>query len=80
VINKQLSTSPVATINLSTFAHRGVAQVWQLTAANAITHLADVTVSGTNLVATLPAQSITLFVVPRNASPPTPPSNLRIIR
>jgi hypothetical protein len=80
VINKQLSTSPVATINLSTFAHRGVAQVWQLTAANAINHLADVTVSGTNLVATLPAQSITLFVVPRNASPPTPPSNLRIIR
>ncbi len=80
VINKQLSTSPAATINLSTFAHRGVAQVWQLTAANAINHLADVGVTGTNLVAALPAQSITLFVVPKNANPPAPPTNLRIIR
>jgi hypothetical protein len=80
VINKQLSTNPIATINLSTFAHRGVAQVWQLTAANTINHLADISVTGTNLVATLPAQSITLFVVPKNANPPTPPSNLRIVR
>jgi hypothetical protein len=80
VINKQLSTSPVSTINLSTFAHRGSAQVWQLTASNVITHLSDVTVSGTTLVTTLPAQSITLFVIPRTASPPTPPTNLRIVR
>ena len=80
VVNKQLSTSPIATINLSTFAHRGVAQVWQLTAANAINHLADVNVTGTSLVATLPAQSITLFVVPKSANPPAPPTNLRIIR
>jgi hypothetical protein len=80
VINKQLSTSPVSTINLSTFAHRGSAQVWQLTASNVITHLSDVTVSGTTLVTTLPAQSITLFVIPRIASPPTPPTNLRIVR
>jgi Glycoside hydrolase family 44 len=80
VINKQLSTSPAALLNLSTFAHRGFAQVWQLTAANSISHLADVTVSGTNFVATLPAQSITLFVVPRSANPPTPPTNLRIIK
>ena len=80
VINKQLSTSPVSTINLSTFAHRGSAQVWQLTASNVITHLSDVTVSGTTLVTTLPAQSITLFVIPKIASPPTPPTNLRIVR
>jgi glycosyl hydrolase family 44 len=80
VINKQLSTSPVATINLSTFAHRGVAQAWQLTAANVITRLADISVTGTNVVATLPAQSITLFVVAKNANPPTPPTNLRIIK
>src|SRR5262249_18471822 len=31
VINKQLSTASVATINVSTFAHRGTTQVWQLT-------------------------------------------------
>ena len=39
-------------------------------------------VSGTSFVATLPAQSITLFVVPgRVASgPPGAPTNLRIIR
>ena len=80
VINKQLSTSPVATINLSTFGHRGVAQVWQLTAANTINHLPDITISGANLQATLPAQSITLFVVARSATPPTPPTNVRIVR
>ena len=42
-----ISKSPVgdapATINLANFAHGGAAQVWQLTAANAITRLADVT-------------------------------------
>ena len=80
VINKQLSTSPAATINLSMFAHRGVAQVWQLTATNVINHLGDVTVSGTSFVAVLPAQSITLFVVPTSANPPTSPTNLRIIK
>jgi hypothetical protein len=80
VINKQLSTSPLATVNLSTFAHRGVAQAWQLTAANTINHLTDISISGTNFVATLPAQSITLFVVPKNAGPPAPPSNVRIIK
>ncbi len=80
VINKQQSTTPVATINLSTFAHRGVAQVWQLTAANVINHLADVNIGGTSVVATLPAQSITLFVVPRSADPPTPPTNVRIVK
>ena len=80
VINKQLSTGPAATINLSSFAHRNVAQVWQLTAANAITRLADVAVTGTSFSTTLPAQSVTLFVVPARAAVPTPPTNLRIIR
>jgi len=80
VINKQLSTSPAATINLSAFAHRGIAQAWQLTSANTITRLSDVSLSGTSFVSTLPAQSITLFVVPARAAAPTPPSNLRIIK
>jgi Glycoside hydrolase family 44 len=80
VINKQLSTGPAATINLSSFAHHNVAQAWQLTAANAITRLADVAVSGTSFTTTLPAQSVTLFVVPARAAVPTPPTNLRIIR
>jgi hypothetical protein len=80
VINKQLSTAPAATVNVSTFAHRGTAQVWQLTAANAISPLADVGFSATSFVVTLPAQSVTLFVVPASAGVPTPPTNLRIIR
>ena len=80
VINKQPSTAATAAVNISSFAHRGTTQVWQLTAANAITRLADVGISGTNFVATLPAQSVTLFVVAKNVSAPTPPTNLRIIK
>ena len=80
VINKQLSTAVTTTVNISSFAHRGTTQVWQLTATNAITHNADVSITGTSFVATLPAQSITLFVVAKNVSPPTPPTSLRIIK
>ena len=80
VISKQISTGATATINLSTFAHRGMAQVWQLTSANVITRQSDVIFSGTSFVATLPAQSITLFVVPKGGSLPAPPSNVRIIK
>lgn len=80
VINKQLSTGATTTVNISSFAHRGTSQVWQLTAANAITHNADVTINGTSFVTTLPAQSITLFVVAKKVNAPTPPTNLRIIR
>ena len=61
VVNKAAS-SAVTTINLSNFTGSGTAQVWQLTAANQITHLADVTVSNNAISATLPPQSITLFV------------------
>jgi hypothetical protein len=78
VINKQPSTT-AATVNISSFAHRGTTQAWQLTGANAITRIADVSISGSSFVATLPAQSMTLFVVAKNVNPPGPPSNLRII-
>jgi O-glycosyl hydrolase len=79
VINKQLSTNTTATISLSTFSHRGTAQVWQLTAANAIGHLADIGVGGTSFVVTLPPQSVTLLVVPCGGAPAAP-TNLRVIR
>jgi hypothetical protein len=39
-------------------------QRWQVTSANTITRLADVSPSGANLTMTVPPQSITLFVVP----------------
>ena len=63
-INKQLSFDAPVTITLTNFPHGGTAEPWQLTAANVITRLSDVPLSNGVLNATLPAQSITLFVVP----------------
>src|SRR5262249_13641860 len=70
IINKTTATSPV-TISLNNFSHRGTANVWQLTGANQITHAADVTFTGTTLTSAVPAQSITLYVLP-GASAPRP--------
>lgn len=65
VINKQLTdTAPVA-LSLAHFTAGGSAQVWQLAGdGKAIAHLPDVSLKGNTLKATLPAQSVTLFVVP----------------
>lgn len=63
VINK-VSTVAHPTINLSGFASSGPAQVWQLTSSNAITKLSAVPVQNNSLTTNVPAQSITLFVVP----------------
>jgi hypothetical protein len=72
VINKVLSGTTQATINVAHFADRGTAQLWQLTAANAITRGSDVTVAASSVALTLPAQSITLLVVgSRGPSAPT---------
>ncbi len=78
VIAKSLSGSTPATITLANSVHGGTAQAWQLTAANAITRLPDVGVSGSRLAVTLPPQSITLFVVANAPGPPAAPTNLRI--
>ena len=81
VISKYLASTTPVTVTLANVTHRGTAQAWQLTSANAITRLADVTMSGNSLVTTLPAQSITLFVVPASATatPPGAPTNVRIV-
>ena len=63
-VNKDLSTSPAVNFRLANFAAGGPVQVWRLTSSNAITRLADTSVTGATLAAVLPAQSITLFVVP----------------
>jgi hypothetical protein len=68
VISKYLSNSTPVTINLANFASQGTAQVWQLTAANKITHLANISFSGNSLKASLPKQSITLFIIPKAAT------------
>jgi PKD repeat protein len=68
VISKVLSGATPVTVNLSNFAPAAAAEAWQLTAANAITRLADVQVIGQALTASVPAQSITLFVVPASGA------------
>jgi PKD repeat protein len=63
-ISKYLSGNTAATFNLASFPHNGVAQVWQLTTANSINHLSDINFIGGSFNATLPPQSITLFILP----------------
>ena len=81
VISKYLSGNTPATINLANFTSNGVAQVWQLTAANTISRLADIGLSGNSFGITLPPQSITLFVVRSSNVPslPNAPSNVIVI-
>ena len=65
VINKQLGAAALPAINLANFSPAGTAQVWQLTSANSITRVTpDLSFTGTTITNTLPAQSITLYVVP----------------
>jgi PKD repeat protein len=70
VISKVLSGSTPVTINIANLATASSAQVWQLTASNAIGHLADVAVSGQSFTTSVPAQSITLFVLSVSSAPP----------
>jgi hypothetical protein len=79
-VNKDASGSAV-NFRLANFTAGGPVQVWQLTASNAITRLADSAVSGSTLTATLPGQSITLFLLASNSKQaPKPPTGLRIVR
>ena len=64
VIAKTLTDSTPVTVNLANFLPSGPAQRWQLDAANVITQLANVAVAGASLSLTVPAQSISLLVVP----------------
>jgi hypothetical protein len=80
-VNKDLSSSPAVNFQLANFTAGGAVQVWQLTAGNAITRMADATVSASTFTVTLPVQSITLFVIPTVSvsQPPSAPTNLRIV-
>ena len=82
VVNKQLSGSTPATINVANFQHCGRAGVWQLTSTNAIVRLADALLGGNALSVTLPPQSITLFVVLKTCPPAvlSAPANTRIVK
>jgi hypothetical protein len=69
VINKQLTGTAMLALNLANYLPNGTAQVWQLTANNVISRLSDISLVGNTLSDTLPAQSITLFVLPPGPVP-----------
>ena len=69
LINKVLAGGTPTTVNLAGFAAGPSAQAWQLTATNVITPLGSVPVAGGAFTLTLPAQSITLVVVPAGGVP-----------
>jgi PKD repeat protein len=64
VISKYLSGATPVTLNLANFSASGTAKVYQLTSANAINHLTDLTFTGSTVAFSVPAQSITLLVLP----------------
>lgn len=69
VISKVLSGATPVTLNLANFVGIGTAQAWQLTSSNSITRLTDVSYTGGTLSANVPAQSITLLVLPVSTHP-----------
>ncbi len=79
VINKQQGSTPV-TISLANFGTNGMAQAFQIASAKqaAITQLGGIPVISNAVMATLPPQSITLFVIPAGSvtSAPTAPAGL----
>jgi hypothetical protein len=79
VINKQQGSTPV-TVSLANFANTGAAQAYQISSATqtSITSLGSVTVANNAISATVPSQSITLFVVPAGSveTAPTAPTGL----
>jgi len=64
VINKSLTTTATPTLPLLNFVHTGVAHVYQLTSTNQITNLSDLKFNTYQPKASLPAQSVTLYVFP----------------
>jgi O-glycosyl hydrolase len=78
-INKQQGSTPV-TISLANFGTTGTAQAYQIASASqaSITQLGSIQIANNAIAATLPSQSITLFVVPAGSitSAPTAPAGL----
>jgi len=70
VIAKASGSTPV-TINVANYTHPSTAQAWQLTSANAITRLSDISFVGNALNVTVPPQSVTLFVISAAGLAPT---------
>ena len=69
VVNKSPSGSTPLTISLAGFAAASPARAWQLNSSNTIARLPDAAVSGGSISTTLPAPSVTLFVLAPAAAP-----------
>src|SRR5262249_15847190 len=65
VISKVLTGSPPVRLSLANFVSGGPAQVFQLTALNAINRLPDLDFAASTVKFAAPAQSITLLVLPQ---------------
>ena len=65
VLNKQLRAVATAELDLGTFDPGNVVERWQLDASNVITKMSDAEVHSHKVTAMLPAQSVSLFVIPR---------------
>ncbi len=79
VINKQQGSTPV-TLSLANFSTTATAQAWQINSNSqtSIARLTDVNVANNSISATVPSQSITLFVIPAGStlSAPSAPTGL----
>jgi hypothetical protein len=79
VINKQQGSTPVS-VSLANFATTGTAEAWQIASATqtSITALGNVPIANNSITATVPSQSITLFVIPpgKVTSKPSAPTGL----
>ncbi|MGA2748664.1 MAG: glycoside hydrolase family 44 protein [Verrucomicrobiota bacterium] len=64
VVNKYLAGVTPLVINVTNFTGNGTGQVWQLNSSNVITQLSSLPYSGGVLRTVVPAQSVTLFVLP----------------
>ena len=64
VINKDLNNATPITANITNFNATGTVQRWQLTSANVINQLVNITLTNRVLGDIVPAQSITLYVLP----------------
>ena len=77
VINKQTSSTAV-TVNLANFSNGSTAKAYQISSASqtSINSLGSVTVTANAINATVPAQSVTLYVIPAVTVAPTAPTGL----
>ena len=67
VINKDIYNATPVSATITNFAATGTVQRWQLTSANVISHLANISLTNGVLSDLVPYQSITLYVLPAAA-------------